>query len=110
MSRWTRLALISAMALASAGCSMCCGLYDYEYPMFQSRYSRTDPEYGRVGSIFSDPNVMPGSPALTNEDKPRVEEDQDDEVDPFEGEDPENLDLGTQDTQTLHWNNDYRWQ
>ena len=38
-----------------AGCSMCCGPYDYHYPTFGGRVQRADPEYGRVGSIFSDP-------------------------------------------------------
>ena len=39
----------------AAGCSMCCGPYDYHYPTFGGRVQRADPEYGRVGSIFSDP-------------------------------------------------------
>lgn len=50
---------------------MCCGPYDYEYPMMDNpNYSRMDPEYGRVGSIFSDPNVGDGVKPLTNSDVP----------------------------------------
>jgi hypothetical protein len=62
------------LALFATGCSMCCGPHDFEYPVFQSRYARVDPEYGRVGSVFSDPNVMPGTKPLTNADVPRKEE------------------------------------
>jgi len=51
---------------------MCCGPYDYEYPMLENtRYPRTDPEYGRVGSIFSDPNISSsGAIPKTNADVP----------------------------------------
>ena len=56
---WTRVIAAFAsgsVALAGfAGCSMCCGPYDYHYPTFGGRVQRADPEYGRVGSIFSDP-------------------------------------------------------
>ena len=72
MSRWLLLSLL-LVPLAASGCSMCCGPYDYEYPVFQNgKYVRTDPEYGRVGSIFSDPNAHQGtSPFLTNQDVPQ---------------------------------------
>lgn len=36
---------------------MCCGPYDYHYPGFGGRIQRADPEYGRVGSVFSDPHM-----------------------------------------------------
>ncbi len=55
--------LIAAPALAtSLGCAMCCGPYDYHYPTFGGRIQRADPEYGRVGSIFSDPNMAGAGP------------------------------------------------
>ncbi len=69
---------------------MCCGPYDYEYPMLNnSRYPRLNPEYGRVGSVFSDPNVAAGSTAKTNSDLPR----ESDTLDKLELDDPDwNLD------------------
>lgn len=42
---------------------MCCGPYDYHYPVFGGRIQRADPEHGRVGSIFSDPNLAGSGPA-----------------------------------------------
>ena len=48
---------IAPAALLSAGCAMCCGPSDYHYPGFGGRIQRADPEYGRVGSVFSDPNM-----------------------------------------------------
>jgi len=49
---------------------MCCGTYDYTYPTFGGKYQRTNPEYGRVGSIYSDPMADPGVPAITNTQVP----------------------------------------
>ena len=55
---------------------MCCGPYDYEYPILDNcRYPRLDPEYGRVGSIFSDPNATTGEVPRTNADLPPEEDD-----------------------------------
>lgn len=42
--------------VASGGCSMCCGVFDYDYPTFGGRHERVDRQWGRVGSIYSDPN------------------------------------------------------
>ena len=39
---------------------MCCGPYDYHYPVFGGKFERANPEYGRVGSVFSDPYVTGG--------------------------------------------------
>lgn len=39
------------------GCSMCCAPNDYDYPNYGGKYERVNPAYGRVGSIFSDPNA-----------------------------------------------------
>ena len=41
--------------------------------MDNTRYPRLDPEHGRVGSIFSDPNALAATNAKTNADIP-VEE------------------------------------
>lgn len=122
--RWNLFFCLLLLPVAGAvGCSMCCGPYDYDYPMFQSSYQRVDPVYGRVGSIFSDPNVAPdGARPLTNADIDEEGDDasdyeelddpefrQDDpDVDPFEGVDPEDLegmDTSTG-TQTRHWDNE----
>ena len=95
------LAGAAIVPVVIAGCSMCCGTYDYDYPMFHSNYSRMDPENGRVGSIFTDPNVGPGVRPLTNAEAPQKdrykrnqgpdtpEVDPNFDNDPFRGEDPE---------------------
>ncbi len=70
MLRVQQLICLLATCSILSGCSMCCGIYDFDYPMFDTHYARTDPVYGRVGSIFSDPNVGPGSPAPTNTQAP----------------------------------------
>jgi hypothetical protein len=54
-SAYLWLALIGLSA--SAGCNMCCGPYDFDYPTFGGKHERIDRAYGRVGSIFSDPNA-----------------------------------------------------
>ncbi len=109
MSRWKLLVALITLPAALGGCSMCCGPFDCDYPIFQSRYTRMDPQYGRVGSIFSDPNVGPGTTALTNADVPIDErrqqfnpdiESPDDETDPFRGFDREELDIPPADDST----------
>ena len=53
------------------GCSMCCGPYDLDYPAYGGKHERVDPAYGRVGSIFSDPNAgYAGESADSNLDEP----------------------------------------
>lgn len=44
-------------ATGTVGCSMCCGPYDFDYPTYGGKHERVDRAYGRVGSIFSDPNA-----------------------------------------------------
>ena len=39
---------------------MCCGPYDYDYPTFGGKHERVDRAYGRVGSVFSDPQAVYG--------------------------------------------------
>jgi hypothetical protein len=43
--------------LSATGCSLCCSPYNDDYVTFGSRTPRLDMKHGRVGSIFSDPQV-----------------------------------------------------
>jgi hypothetical protein len=46
---------------------MCCGPYDFDYPVAGGIHQRANPAYGRVGSIFSDPNaIVSGDSADSN--------------------------------------------
>lgn len=57
------LLTISLPVIASGmGCAMCCGPYDDHYPVFGGRIQRADPVHGRVGSVFSDPNLAGAGP------------------------------------------------
>lgn len=58
----TTLIVAGPALAASLGCAMCCGPYDYHYPGFGGRIQRADPEFGRVGSVFSDPNMAGAGP------------------------------------------------
>lgn len=58
---------------------MCCGPHDYHYPTFGGKLQRANPEWGRVGSVFSDPYVAMGPSADSN-------------LDPVEYEEPTNID------------------
>ncbi len=60
------LGLLGTAALLYTGCSMCCGPFDYHYPVFGGAVQRTDPVHGRVGSIYSDPGPFGGPPADSN--------------------------------------------
>ena len=57
MKRWILSIIVITVTFSTFGCRMCCGPYDYDYPNFSENYQRVDPTYGRVGSIFSDPNA-----------------------------------------------------
>lgn len=57
MKRWIVFITVTLTALGSLGCSMCCGPNDYDYPNYGGKHERVDPRYGRLGSIFSDPNA-----------------------------------------------------
>ena len=52
-----QIVLIMLTLTATFGCSMCCGPYDYDYPNFGGKHPRADRKFGRVGSVFSDPNA-----------------------------------------------------
>jgi hypothetical protein len=56
-ARSYQLLFASSALLLSSGCAMCCGLYDNDYLATSDLLERTNPSSGRVGSVFSDPNV-----------------------------------------------------
>ncbi len=63
----TGLFLASGLAVSAlTGCSMCCGPHDFDYPTFGGKHERVDRQWGRVGSPFSDPNVVVGPSADSN--------------------------------------------
>ena len=58
MKLWIAYFAILTLTLGTTfGCSMCCGPFDYDYPNMGGKHQRVNPSYGRVGSIFSDPNA-----------------------------------------------------
>jgi hypothetical protein len=62
-------AFFLTLGLSLSGCSLCCSPYLDDYAAYGSRTPRIDMKHGRVGSIFSDPqltgNAVPysGSPS-----------------------------------------------
>ena len=58
MRCFSMLSLLTTMT----GCAICCSPEDYTYATFGGKYERVDPSYGRVGSIYSDPNATLGTP------------------------------------------------
>ena len=52
----SRILALLLIAVSSAGCAICCGPDDYNYGTYGGLHDRMDRRYGRVGSIFSDPN------------------------------------------------------
>ena len=54
MIRTSAIVLLSIVSVCGLGCAMCCGPDMYTYPTYGGRVQRSDPEYGRVGSIYSD--------------------------------------------------------
>ena len=96
MKRWIVFFTIVTATLSTFGCSMCCGPYDYDYSNFGGKHQRVDPSYGRVGSIFSDPNasIDGDSPDSNLEPQPDVygKPDRNREnlemIDPMDGSEP----------------------
>jgi hypothetical protein len=60
MLQLNRLLGVCMMVLAclSTGCSLCCSPNLEDYGAFGSRTPRVDMKNGRVGSVFSDPELM----------------------------------------------------
>lgn len=64
MKRWiAHIAILTLTLGTTYGCSSCCGPHDYDYPNFGGKHQRVNPSYGRVGSIFSDPNASAFGPS-----------------------------------------------
>ena len=65
-NHWTKIyfkvssGLFGLVALFFGGCAMCCGPYDYHYPNFGGIVERSDPVWGRIGSVYSDPGPYGG--------------------------------------------------
>ena len=57
MKRLLATLVVLIVGTGTFGCSMCCGPYDFHYPAYGGKHERVDPTYGRVGSVFSDPNA-----------------------------------------------------
>lgn len=51
------LAIGCALGIISPGCSLCPTAFDYDYGGYSSTTPRSDMRNGRVGSIFSDPEL-----------------------------------------------------
>lgn len=60
--------LLVAIGSVSSGCSLCAPGYLCDYAGVGGKWQRSDPENGRVGSIFSDPNsvVSAGAQSVEN--------------------------------------------
>jgi len=71
MKTWIIIFAVLATAVSTMGCSMCCGPYDFDYPNYGGKHERVDPSYGRVGSIFSDPNAGFGGPSADSNLEPQ---------------------------------------
>ncbi len=65
-------AFFVTLGLSLSGCSLCCSPYLDDYAAYGSRTPRMDMKHGRVGSIFSDPQLT-GS-AIPYSDSPSSNE------------------------------------
>ena len=74
MKQWVFQLSLGPVLMAMAGCSMCCGPFDYSYPTYGGFFQRADRDGGRVGSVFSDPDHVVSGPSA------------DSNLDPIEGE------------------------
>lgn len=93
MNRWINLLFVTLICVSMFGCSMCCGPYDFDYPTFGGKYQRTNPSYGRVGSVFSDPNANAYGPSAdSNLSVSGLQREAPDPLDDEEPQDPDLLD------------------
>jgi hypothetical protein len=74
MKNWIAIITVFSLTLGAVGCSTCCTPYDYDYPHFGGKYTRADASYGRVGSIFSDPNASATGPSADSNLTPMTEQ------------------------------------
>ena len=58
--------IAGSLALLYTGCSMCAGPFDYDYPSFGGAVQRSNPTWGRVGSVYSDPGPFGGPSSDSN--------------------------------------------
>lgn len=56
--RFLGLVLLGASIVTAPGCTICCQPYLDDYVAFGSSTPRVDMKRGRVGSPFSDPNLL----------------------------------------------------
>ena len=89
------ICMIAVVLAFTAGCSMCCGPFDYDYPAFGGKHTRANRAYGRVGSVLSDPTgaALFGGSAdsnLTPQPEPiSSDDDDDDDLDLDDLDDPD---------------------
>lgn len=74
MKNWIAFIAVVSVSLGSIGCTTCCSPHDYDYPTFGGKHPRVDPSYGRVGSIFSDPNATMSGPDADSNLTPMTEQ------------------------------------
>lgn len=95
MKRLIALITIISATVGATGCNMCCGPYDYDYPTYGGKFTRADARYGRVGSIFSDPNAKRGGPDADSNLTPMTEPNRRaldgglEQIEPLEGSQPD---------------------
>lgn len=58
--------VLGSVMLSLAGCSMCCGPFDFSYPTYGGASPRAVRDSGRVGSVFSDPNYIVSGPSANS--------------------------------------------
>lgn len=63
--RYLLVTPFSFALLASTGCNLCCPPYLDDYATVGGKWARSNPTQGRVGSVFSDPGVLPASAEVT---------------------------------------------
>ncbi len=103
MKRVATPALLLCAAVTLTGCAMCCGPYLDHYPTFGGKVQRSDPAWGRVGSIFTDPYTAGTGPlADSNLEiyKPKSPTDRVPLIDEQKGPEPEDLPSPRRDSQT----------
>jgi hypothetical protein len=59
------LCVFAGLPSMLGGCSICCSPYLDDYAAYGSRIPRLDMKHGRVGSVFSDPQLV-GRPASSS--------------------------------------------
>ncbi len=87
------LLIAIASCFGASGCALCCSPFDHDYATYGSRTPRMDQQYGRVGSVFSDPALMgtgnPGDEYYSDEEyMPSTEEQAIESLEPVFEEEP----------------------